>query len=111
MERGLICGIVTFLYDDHYRSLNATWARDICTFSGCLVGKTRENNEVRYNMTQIASLITVATVFYWLMDSILQLGRGRGTCIRDKLPMQEFKLKMQGEGIIVGIYGTCVIIH
>ena len=75
MGRELICGIVTFLYDDHYRSLNAMWAHDICTFSGCLVGKTRENNEVRHNnMTQIASLIAVVTVFIGLW--ILFYSRG-----------------------------------
>ena len=28
--------------DNHYRPSNATWTRDVSTFSGCLVGKTRE---------------------------------------------------------------------
>ena len=26
-----------------YRPSNATWAHNLCTFSGCLVGKTLEN--------------------------------------------------------------------
>ena len=43
--RGLIRGIVTLLCDDHYRPPNATWARDLCTFSGCLTGKTREKRQ------------------------------------------------------------------
>ena len=37
-----IHGILTFPYDDHYRPSNAMWAHDFCTFSGCLVVKTRE---------------------------------------------------------------------
>ena len=38
--------------------------------------KLEKNDEVRHNITQIASLLAVATVFYWLMDSIYQSGRG-----------------------------------
>ena len=34
-------------------------------------------------MTQIASLVAVDNVFYWLMDFILQSGRG-GAYTRDK---------------------------
>ena len=59
----LIRGILTFLRDDHYRPSNATWTRDLCSSFGCLVGNTRENNKVWHNMTQIASLLAVATVF------------------------------------------------
>ena len=62
MGRGLIRGIPTFPCGDHYRLSNATWARDLCTFSGCLAGKTREKRQSRHNMTQIASLLAVATV-------------------------------------------------
>jgi hypothetical protein len=38
-------GIVTFPYDDLYRPTNATWARDLSTFSGCLMDKTREKRQ------------------------------------------------------------------
>ena len=49
-------------------------------------------------MTQIASLLAVATVFVDLcqiMGSILQSGRG-GLIRETKVPMQELELKMQG---------------
>ena len=42
MGRGLIRGILIFPCNDHYQPSNATWVRNLCTFSGCLVGKTRE---------------------------------------------------------------------
>ena len=71
MGRGLIYGILTFLCDNHYQLLNAMWVHDLCTFSGCLVGKTQE------------SLLAVATVFLDLWT---------------KLPMQELELKMWGGG-------------
>ena len=74
MGRGLIRGILTFPCDYHYRPLNATWARDLCTFSGCLVGKTRENNKARHTMTQIASLLAVATVFIDLWTPLYSQG-------------------------------------
>ena len=67
-------------------------------------------------MTQIASLLAVATVFIkWLMESniyILLSGRG-GLICETKLLMQELELKMQGwglmrgVGVITGFYGTC----
>ena len=50
-------GIMTTPHDDHYQLTNATWAH---TFSCSLMEK---NNKVSYNMTQIASVLTVATVF------------------------------------------------
>ena len=53
-------GIVTFTCDDHYRSTNAMWARDLCTFSGSLTGKTREKQQSKANMTQIANVLAVA---------------------------------------------------
>ena len=40
-DRGLVRGIVIFTCDNHYRPTNATWVRNLCTFSGCLMGKTR----------------------------------------------------------------------
>ena len=60
MGRGLIHGILTFPCDDHYRPSNATWARDLCAVWWA---KLEENDKVRHNMTQIASLLAVATVF------------------------------------------------
>ena len=76
MGRGLIRGILTFPCDDHYRLQNATWVRDLCTFSGCLVGKTRENDKVRHIMIQIASLLAVATVFVDLWTPFYSQGEG-----------------------------------
>ena len=67
LRRGLICGIMTFPIDDHYRLLNATWAHDLCSFSGYLMGK---NDKVRDNMTQmINDALAVASVFisYWIL--------------------------------------------
>ena len=92
--RGLIRRILTFPCDDHYRPSNATWARGLCTFSGCLIGKTREKRSSK----AIARLLVVATVFSWLIVynvCILQSER-RGLLHETKLPMQELKLKMQG---------------
>ena len=42
---GILCRILTFPCDDHYQPSNATWARDLSTFSGCLVGKTQEKQQ------------------------------------------------------------------
>ena len=64
--------------------------------SGCLVGKTRENNKVRHNVTQITSLLAIATVFIdFNMDSILQ--SGGGAYMRDKTTYlcKKIELKMQ----------------
>ena len=61
--------------------------------------KLEKNDKVRHNMTQIASLLAVATVFVDLcqiMGSILQSGRGGGLIRETKVPMQELELKMQG---------------
>ena len=64
--------------------------RTISTFSGCLMGKT---DKVRHNITQIAGLLAVATVFIGLWT--LQSGRGGGLLRETKLPMQELELKVQ----------------
>ena len=92
MGRGLIHEILTFLCDDHYRPPNATWARDLCTFSGCLVGKTREKcDNVRHIMTQTASLLAVATVFIDLWTAFYSQGGGGpgGAYTRDKTTYAE----------------------
>ena len=57
-----MCGILTFRCDDHYRLSNATSVLNLCTFSGCLMAKLTKN-DIRQNMTQMTSLIAVATVF------------------------------------------------
>ena len=36
---GLICGIVIFPCDDHYRQTIAKWVHNLCTFAGCLTDK------------------------------------------------------------------------
>ena len=63
-------------------------------------------------MTQVASLLAIATVFI-VYGLILQSGRGGGGLIREtELPVQELELKVQGGGayarsggsVIVGFY-------
>ena len=70
----------------HYQLSNATWACDLCTF---LVGKTRENDKERHNVTQIASLLAVATVFIDIQTPFYSQGGGGGLIHETKLPMQE----------------------
>ena len=62
--------ILTFQCNDHYRPSNATWVRDLRTFSGYLMGKTRENQQSKASMAQISSLLAVATVFIGLWTLI-----------------------------------------
>ena len=66
--------------------------------------KLEKNDKVRHNMTQIASLIVVVTVFTWLMICnvcILQSEKG-GLYARQKLhdivPIQELELNMRWGG-------------
>ena len=69
-------------------------------------------------MTQIPSLLAVATLFCWPVDSKylhFSVGGGGGGLIHEtKLPMQELELKMQGlmykGGVIAEFYGiyACV---
>ena len=62
MGRGLIRGILTFPCDDHYRPPNATW-RTISVHSLAVwLAKLEKKDEVRRIMTQIGSLLAVATV-------------------------------------------------
>ena len=86
-RRGLLCRVVIFPRDDHYRLTNATWARDLRTFSGCLMEK---DNEVRNTRTQIASVLTVATVFVGLLALIAILifiaREGEGLIREIKIP-------------------------
>ena len=46
MGGGLIHGIVIFTCDNHYRPTNATWACNLCTFSGRLMGKLDKSDKV-----------------------------------------------------------------
>ena len=48
--------------------MNAMWMCDLSTFSGCLMGKTRE--KWHNIMTQMASVLTVTTVFIGLWTNI-----------------------------------------
>ena len=67
-------------------------------------------------MTQIASLLAVATVFIDLWTPFYSQGGGGGLIRETKLPMQEHELKMQGGlceggGVIAGFYGTRTCTH
>ena len=85
------------------------WVCDLCTFSGCLIGEIREKDEVRHNMTLMAtcSLLTVLTVLFDFGLKYLHftVRQGRLVC-ETNLPMKELDLKVQG-GIIAGFYSTC----
>ena len=83
--------------------------RNLCSFSGCLVGKTRENDKVRH-MTQISSLLAVATVFVALWTQFYSQGGGGAYIHETKASMQELELKCRGlctwgRGVIAGFYG------
>ena len=64
--------------------------------------KLKKNDKVRHNMTQIASLLVVATVFTWLMvcnESAFYSQRKGDLYARQKyLIKQEHELKCRGEG-------------
>ena len=112
---GLIHGIVIFNCDNHYRPTIATWAYDLCTFSGCLMGKIREKSDkVSHNMTQIASVLAVTTTFISLWTLISRQRRG-GLYVRQKYLCRNLSRKcvcVGGRGliceggIIAGFYGT-----
>ena len=74
--RGLFRRTVIFTCDNHCWPTNATWARDLYTFSGFLMGKSREKLQ-GHNMTQIASVLAVVAVFISL---IYRQRRGAYTC-------------------------------
>ena len=82
MGRGLIRGILTFPCDDHYRPPNAR-GRAISVLSLAVWwAKLEKNDKVRHVMTQIASLLAVATVFIDLWTPFYSQGGGAYT--RDK---------------------------
>ena len=60
------------------RRMLCAWAYDLCAFSGCLMGKTREDKG-RPNMTQMTSLLAVATVVIDLRTLFLQSETGAYT--------------------------------
>ena len=62
--------------------------------------KLEKNDKVRHNMTQIASLLAVATVFIDLWTPFYSRGGGGGLILETKVPMQELELKMQGGGLM-----------
>ena len=51
-------------------------------------------------MTQIASLLAVTTVFFYLWTPFYSQGGGGGLIRETKLPMQELELEMQGGGLM-----------
>ena len=57
--------------------------------------KFEKNDQVRHNMTQMASLLAVATVFVDLWAPFYSQGGG-GLIRETKVPMQELELKMEG---------------
>ena len=81
--------------------MNATWARDLSTFSGRLMGKTQyKSDKISHNMTQIASVLPVATISISLWTLISR--QRRGLICGTKIPMQELEPKMQGKLIREG---------
>ena len=62
--------------------------------------KLEKNDKVRHNVTQIARLLAVATVFIDLWTPFYSQGE-RGLIHATKLPVQELELKMQG-GLCAG---------
>ena len=60
--------------------------------------KLEKNDKVRHIVTQIASLLAVATVFIDLWTPFYSQGGGLIHVRETKLPMQELELKMQGGG-------------
>ena len=59
--------------------------------------KLEKNDKVRHNMTQIASLLAIATVL--LTYGLHFIVREGGLIRETKVPMQELELKMQGGGL------------
>ena len=94
MGRGLIRGIL------HFRVTTITdrrmpRGRAISVLSLAVWwAKLEKNDKVRQNMTQIASLIAVATIFVDLWAPFY--GQGGGLIRKTKVPMQELELKMEG---------------
>ena len=62
-------------------------------------------------MTQIASLLAVATVFIGLWTFYIYCQGGGGLIRETKLPMQELELKMQGGLIHEGGGHNCGILQ
>ena len=72
--------------------------------------KLEKNDKVRHNMTQIASLLAVATVFVDLWAPFYSQGGG-GLYARQKYLCRNLSLKWRGGlcargGVIAGFYGT-----
>ena len=74
------------------------WAHNLCTFPDCLMWKS---NKVSYNMTQIARVLAIATIFIcsWIYS---QRRNTRQKCL--------LKLKVQGGGAYAGEGGYYSII-
>ena len=97
LGRGLIRGIVTFLYDDHYRPMKATWVSNLCTFSSCLMGKTQQKRQSKAYYQLVCQLQLLLLLAYGLQYLHFILREGEGLYARKiKIRMQELKLKVQG---------------
>ena len=66
------------------------------TISALSLVKTREKRQVRHNMTQMASVLAVATVFIrlWTLISTFDSLRRGGLIHETKIPMQELETKV-----------------
>ena len=72
-------GSVTLPRDNHYRSTIATWTRDLCTFTGCLMDKTGEKRQSRH----IAMVFKGLSIHIARFNSQSRTGGG-GAYSRDK---------------------------
>ena len=70
--------------------------------------KLEKNDKVRHIVTQIASLLAVATFFVDLW--VLFFCQGGGLICETKLPMQELELKVQGGLCMRGQGHNCGIL-
>ena len=68
--------MLTFRCDNHYQLSNAMWVRDLCTSLAVWWIKLEKNDKVRHIMTQIASLLAVATVFIYILTQFYSRGGG-----------------------------------
>ena len=95
--RGLMCGKVTWLRDDHYRLKIATWVRDVSTFTDGLMGKigAKRQSKPWYDTNTI---LATAVGFIGLniqLDLVATIGEG--LMGETNIPVQELWLKMGGE--------------
>ena len=91
-----MCSIVIFTCDDHYQSRNC----HVGTQSLHFLWWAR-HDKVRHNMTQIASVLAVATVFIGLWTPISTFDREGGLIGETKIPMWELEQKVWGPSMVI----------